>query len=124
MLFSQVREDPMAEIQYVQKRTNAKCLYVTSGGCSILSLLGSCSDSISRIDCVDINPMQTKLAKLKLALCRFYKDDLEKLLDFYEGRSTDKFIILGQLHEYLTETDFRFWANEISLIESGINQTG
>src|SRR5437870_5083311 len=102
IMFSQVREDCTQEIEVANRlqNNNLECLYVTSGGCTVMSLLSTLSKKIKRIDCVDINEEQNKLVKLKIAICMLY-DSLNKILDFYEGRlSQNEYIdVLKQIYE-------------------------
>lgn len=126
-MFSQVR-DCTQEINAINKlkRNDLECLYVTSGGCTVMSLL---SDKIKRIDCVDINDSQNKLVKLKIGLCLLY-DSVDDILNFYEGRLSDtEYIEIMKIllqKKYISLEDYNFWmkTENFNSILNGINQSG
>src|SRR5690349_20230609 len=65
--FAQVREDPAIDLDVVrQVGSRARVIMVASGGCTAAAL-ASHSDAAA-ITCVDANPAQIALARLKLAL--------------------------------------------------------
>src|SRR5579872_5134227 len=88
MLFAQVREDPMIELNVINKIINnsnnnesLSVACITSGGCTALSML---SKYIKVIDCVDINVEQNYLTELKLALCLYFDTKLD-VVNFMQG---------------------------------------
>jgi S-adenosylmethionine:diacylglycerol 3-amino-3-carboxypropyl transferase len=125
MLFAQTREDPMIELDIIDRidkinnfdlKLNILC--VTSGGCTVLSML---SDKINKIDAIDINISQNYLCELKVGVCKYYHDNIYNILKFYQG-SFEK----HEFDEILYNLDIsdnckNYWKGKIY---EGINRTG
>lgn len=129
--FSQVREDPLIELEVVkylqandEKKSDKKLnvLMITSGGCTLLSLL---SDKINVIDAIDVNMQQNYLAELKVAMVILISSK-ELLLDTLEGNSEKKScdIILKYAQKLLSTECYDFWMKNIDIVYSGINNVG
>jgi len=66
LMFSQVREDAEIEIGLLQTLPRgSRFVCVSSGGCLLLNIL-SAVQNLTKVDVVDINPVQLELAKHKL----------------------------------------------------------
>ena len=85
--FSQVREDPSVELNVIKSfgHDNINILCVTSGGCTVLSML----NKNVKITSIDINMHQNCLAKYKLFLCSILGK--KELFDFLEGNNTKEY---------------------------------
>lgn len=67
--FAQVREDPLLDLEIVQRaRPNCRVLIIASGGCTVCAL--NTLEHINEMVVVDPNPAQIELARLKLLLQR------------------------------------------------------
>ena len=62
LLFAQVREDPILEIDALQVRNGGRYVVVGSGGCTALSMLAA---GASHVAAVDLNKTQNHLTELK-----------------------------------------------------------
>lgn len=68
LLFSQVREDPLLDLQVVdrvaaRRGAPARVLLVASGGCTAVSMLAA--DSVAEVHAIDANPAQLHLTALR-----------------------------------------------------------
>jgi S-adenosylmethionine:diacylglycerol 3-amino-3-carboxypropyl transferase len=127
MLFSQVREDPLVEFSVVQKLIKQnedqklKISCITSGGCTILSLLEF--EKIEQIDCVDINPAQNYLTALKIAVCEYFSNSKD-VLDFFQGKLT-KDSYEETVNKFVLQQDVKaYWEKHKEEIYKGFNQRG
>lgn len=121
MLFAQVREDPSIEHCVIDKLdTNLKILCVTSGGCTVLSLL---TDKISHIDAIDINVSQNYLCELKASVCKYLKN-ISDILNFYQGVNDKNYYdkIINELD--LTIDCKEYWLDNMDSVYFGINRSG
>lgn len=121
ILFSQVREDPSIELYCLNQLTNAKVLLVGSGGCTALSLIAN--GNVQSIDIIDLNISQLYLIQLKIQLI-LKLQDLNKILDFYEGKLTKPEYdqIFNSID--LSESCRDYFISHMDLIYQGINQSG
>lgn len=121
ILFSQVREDPRIELYCLNKLNNPNVLLVGSGGCTALSLIAN--GNVRTIDIIDLNIGQLYLIQLKIQLILTLQD-LNKILDFYEGKLTryEYDHIFNSLK--LEENCKNYFTSHMNLIYQGINQTG
>ncbi|AYV78564.1 MAG: protein of unknown function DUF3419 [Edafosvirus sp.] len=125
ILFSQVREDPQIELHAIKELNTSdklKILMITSGGCTVMSLL---SQNIEQIDAIDMNQQQNYLCALKItALMLIESNDL--LLKFFEGKLCYKFYddFLINAKNYLSLECYQFWLCNTNFIYNGINQSG
>jgi S-adenosylmethionine:diacylglycerol 3-amino-3-carboxypropyl transferase len=121
MLFAQVREDPLVELSVVNKlESNSKVLCVTSGGCTVMSIL---CDKIHQLDAIDMNNSQNYLCELKVGVCKYF-NNLQDILNFYQGEMTvtKNLVILNQIN--ISENCRKYWLDNINNVCSGINRTG
>jgi S-adenosylmethionine:diacylglycerol 3-amino-3-carboxypropyl transferase len=128
-MFSQVREDPNVEISVHNKHANMftkRYLLTGSGGCTLFTLLSLMNDDNDIIiDVIDNNISQLYLIQLKLQLIKYFKDDVNALLDFFEGNLNNA-LIDDIFENKLTLSDDckTYWNNNKCLLYSGINQNG
>ena len=124
ILFSQVREDPLIEINAIKKieKEKKKMLLVGSGGCTLFSLISIYGNDIN-VDVVDNNLEQLYLINLKYQIIKYYKQ-VDKILDFFEGRLSEKEFkkVLKKLKKNLLA--YKYWKDNINYVYKGINQTG
>lgn len=122
ILFSQVREDPSVELEVIQTLLGidkAKIVMVGSGGCTLLSLMGS--DKIGEIDCVDASDSQLRLIRLKIAVISHFVEK-NAILKIFHGDDRTLIHALDSLD--ISEEDKMFWKNHGELLLNGINQSG
>ncbi|MEO7367318.1 MAG: DUF3419 family protein, partial [Gemmatimonadaceae bacterium] len=62
LLFAQVREDPVLEIDALRVRSGGRYIVVGSGGCTALSMLAA---GAGHVTAVDLNRTQNHLTELK-----------------------------------------------------------
>jgi S-adenosylmethionine:diacylglycerol 3-amino-3-carboxypropyl transferase len=126
MLFAQVREDPLVDLFALSKtgKTDNKILCVTSGGCTIMSLLAKSSETIKNIDAIDLNQNQNYLCELKIAICSFFNDDIYDIIDCYEGNMEKEEYddLLERLN--ISEPCKNYWIENKDAIYKGVNQQG
>jgi S-adenosylmethionine:diacylglycerol 3-amino-3-carboxypropyl transferase len=123
MLFAQVWEDVNVEIGAIKEiitgdKLRVSC--VTSGGCSLLSLL---SDKIEQIDCIDINPMQNYLAELKLAACTYFQSSADAI-KCLQGELSK-----GEVDNVLSKLELSreardYWESNVNIVYQGVNKNG
>ncbi len=127
--FSQMREDAgvelaLAEIVAERLGRPLRVLVVGSGGCTALSLLGS--DSIARIDAVDLNPAQRHLIELKRAALEALT--LDEQLTFIEADENvaveARLALYQQLRPRLPEDTRAFWDQREDQLGFGVNRVG
>jgi S-adenosylmethionine:diacylglycerol 3-amino-3-carboxypropyl transferase len=132
ILFSQVREDPRIELfalsQINLESENINALCVTSGGCTVLSIL----DKVGHVDAVDMNLNQNYLCELKGAAISHAIEKYEKnnqlgwILKFYKGKldyTSEQYChlldVLG-----ISEPCRQYWKTHVKDVVAGINQIG
>ena len=124
-MFSQVREDPIIEINLHTKliNNNKRYLIVGSGGCTLLTLLSKIKNDVDVIDVIDFNKSQLYLIQLKIAIICYFKNNIDGILDFWEGiLSSDRIDYIFNKLE-LTNECKNYWV-ENNLLYNGINQNG
>ena len=130
IMFSQVREDPIIEIQALQdlssNKNRQRVLMVGSGGCTILSLLAYSKIPLL-IDVVDCNIEQLLLYQLKKTICQIFNNKND-VIRFFQGQLSPnkyndimKFIFDKHL---LSPNGQKYWPNHMDIIYEGINQCG
>jgi S-adenosylmethionine-diacylglycerol 3-amino-3-carboxypropyl transferase len=119
--FAQVREDPAVELYVLNKlEKDSDILCITSGGCTVLSLL---CDNVNKIVAIDVNVQQNYLAELKLALCVHYDDQIY-YVKFLQGEYDEE--EMQKVFDGLTLSDAcrTFWQEHLDVIYAGINRCG
>lgn len=128
LLFSQVREDPMVELSILdkleKKGIKPDVLIIGSGGCTVLTML---NNNVGKIHCIDQNLAQLYLIELKVAILKtFGTKNKQKILDFFEGRFTQKNCddVLYKMSNHISSDCYKFWEKHINHLYNGINQSG
>lgn len=95
--FAQVREDPLLDLWVVEQfgETPGRVLLVASGGCTAALL--AASGRVSHLHLVDLNPAQTALARLKLALVKRPVSERMALLGHAPLRAADRLAALADI---------------------------
>lgn len=124
-MFSQVREDPSIEINIHNKLLNNKKRYliVGSGGCTVLSLLSKIKDDVDIVDVIDFSKEQLYLIQLKISIICYFKNNIDGILDLWEGvLPIDRInYIFNKLK--LSDECRNYWLDN-NLLYTGINQNG
>lgn len=133
--FSQVREDPLTELQVVhhlatQQNHPLRVLLVASGGCTALSLLTH--EAIAHIDAVDLNPAQIHLVELKRQAMlhlsmneQFCLLGIERLNDPVQPCDPgDRLSLYQKLRPHLPKSTGIFWDDRPNQITVGMNRVG
>ena len=149
IMFAQTREDPNVEINALKNilelhKCNTEnysdklsiCL-IASGGDTLCSLMvDDISKNILKIDVIDKNYHQLKLAELKLGLIQMFDgadvmlflQNRIKLKD-YNCKLLQKEVYILILEKMLAEKIIcnnvkEFWTNNLDILEKGVNQMG
>jgi S-adenosylmethionine-diacylglycerol 3-amino-3-carboxypropyl transferase len=77
LFFAQVREDPTLEIAALRPHASGRYAMVSSGGCTVLSLLAA---GAGEVVAVDLNATQHHLVELKAAACTLGAEDARAFL--------------------------------------------
>ncbi len=85
LVFAQVREDPMLEIDALRPHAAGTYIVVGSGGCTALSLLAS---GAGRVVAVDMNATQNHVTELKAAAIATL--DPSDCIQFLGGAPTER----------------------------------
>lgn len=95
--FAQVREDPLLDMEIVQRvRPNCRVLIIASGGCTVCAL--NTLGHIAELMVVDPNPAQIELAQFKLLIQREVSSlERYKLLGHEPMNPEDRWTKLAQL---------------------------
>lgn len=97
-----------------------RVLSVASGGCNVLSLL---LDDPASIFCVDLNPHQLALLRLKMAAIRHL--EYPALLELMGVRASQRRLaILETLLAALTPADRSYWALQGGKVKAGLHRSG
>lgn len=120
--FAQVREDPAIEHMLLNKlKENIDILSISSGGCTILSLL---EDKVNQITAIDMNKEQNYLCELKSRLCCYYKDDADKLIKYLQGEYDDDHMLYIFDNLEISQECKTYWQENITYLLEGINRCG
>lgn len=102
-------EDSDVDRELLQINSKTELLTITSAGCNVLNYL---LDSPHSIHCVDINPKQTALLELKVALIR--NGDFELFFDFFgHGKSIHFLSTYRKVCDELSPASKSFWDSHI-----------
>jgi len=119
--FSQVREDPNVELAIINKlfkNQHINILMILSGGCSLFSLLNNNNYNIT---CVDQNQSQLYLVYLKIAIFKYYLNDIQQILRIFQEQNNFDISLIKHL---LSPECYNYWINNIKYIHIGLNQSG
>ncbi|WP_372367034.1 DUF3419 family protein [Candidatus Uabimicrobium sp. HlEnr_7] len=125
--FSQVREDPLVEHQVVERVFHCKkepldVLLIGSGGCTALGLLNL--PQVGTVNCIDANPAQIQLIKLRnVAIRHLSKEDVLLCLGI-NGSAEEHLSAFDKLCSHLSVEDLEYWQKNLSLIAFGVNRVG
>jgi hypothetical protein len=100
---------------------------ITSGGCSLFSILAKFGGYIDSIDSIDMNVEQNYLAILKLYVVEFY-NDIDNIFSFFDGKFSKEtyniFIDQFMLCKNIPNNTKKFWDANRNFIYDGINISG
>jgi len=117
IIFNSSWEDPAIDRKLLNLDNSSEILTITSAGDNILDYL---LDSPKSIASVDLNPSQTALAELKLAIIKADSyDDLFKL--FGNGHYTNFENLLVRISPNLSSDSFNFWAKRTMYFNSRLS---
>ena len=122
LFFSQVREDPLLEIDALAPASDTTIVVVSSGGCTALSLVAC---GAGRVVSVDSNTTQNHLVELKAQAIRSLEPGA--LLGFLGATSASK---AGRVADYralrgsLSVDAAKFWDSHSRMIGKGILNSG
>jgi S-adenosylmethionine:diacylglycerol 3-amino-3-carboxypropyl transferase len=139
IMFSQVREDPLIEINALNPLTTLisndndnnndnklNVFMIASGGCTLFSIIAASNVPIS-FDIIDSNISQFHLINLKMAIMKYMKTSND-VISFFQGQLSQieyRKILTNILElKLLTKENYDFWETNIDLVYRGINQTG
>jgi S-adenosylmethionine-diacylglycerol 3-amino-3-carboxypropyl transferase len=121
LFFAQVREDPELEIAFLRPHAAGRYVVVTSGGCTVLSLLAS---GAGRVVAVDVNRSQNDLLELKLQAIRCLPADaVVPFLGAAPFRGDRRDVYLG-LRGALTPAARAYWDENGGAIRDGVLNAG
>lgn len=102
-------EDSDIDRKLLQINSESDLLTITSAGCNILNYL---LDSPNSIHCIDVNPKQTALLELKIALIQ--NGDYELFFDFFgNGKSIHFQTTYKKIRTKLSSASITFWDSHI-----------
>ncbi|HUQ47695.1 MAG TPA: DUF3419 family protein [Gemmatimonadaceae bacterium] len=122
LLFAQVREDPLLEIDALTVRSGGKYVVVGSGGCTALSMV---SAGAGHVAAVDLNRTQNHLTELKAVSLGIVSPwEYQGFLgaEPMEGRRRAR--IYWTLRQNLSIEAVRYWDAHGDLIENGVLGAG
>lgn len=110
LVYNTCWEDPRLDREMLQLDRQSRVVMLTSAGCNALDYL---LDGPQRIHCVDVNPAQNALLKLKQSF--FKNGNFSLLWDFFgEGKIECAAIIYRQnIRRFLPPCSRRYWDNHI-----------
>lgn len=120
LMFTQSWEDPACDIEWLDLEPGNTLFTITSGGDNVLDFL---LEDPGRVVSVDINPLQTHLAELKLAAFRTLSH--EELLNLVGVRvDLDAVELYGRLRGVLGQQARRYWDANTDMLASGLLKRG
>lgn len=103
-------EDSDIDRKLLKIDANSKLLTITSAGCNVFNYL---LDQPKSIHSIDINPKQTALLELKIALISY--GDYEEFFNFFGyGKSTNYTSVYKKIRHQLTKPSQFYWDQHIS----------
>lgn len=110
-------EDSSVDRELLKLNNRSKVLTITSAGCNALDYT---LDNPALIDCVDVNPKQTALFELKLALIK--KGNYQYFVDFFgKGKNLYFKEIHNEIKAFLSSDSQSFWNKKISYFDPAGN---
>ena len=121
IFFSQVREDPLIEIELLKDKPNQRVALVASGGCTLLRLLAF--ENIKEVHGIDFNPAQLNLIEIrKAALFQLMSDEELKLLGHQPCKSEERTKLFKKLE--LPPDVEEFYSDKMDQVAFGLGRVG
>lgn len=122
LLFAQVREDPLLEIEGLRVRPGGKYIVVGSGGCTALSMIAA---GAGHVAAVDLNKTQNHLTELKaVSLGLVSPWEYQGFLGAEPMQGKRRIRIYWALRDHLSVEAVRYWDAHGELIEHGVLSAG
>lgn len=122
LLFAQVREDPLLEIDALKARNGGRFIVVGSGGCTALSMI---SAGAGHVAAVDLNKTQNHLTELKaVSLGLVSPWEYQGFLGAEPMQAKRRGRIYWALREHLSVEAVKYWDSHDKLIEDGVLGAG
>ena len=122
LIFAQVREDPVIEMQALAPALEGPIVIVSSGGCTALSMLAA---GARQVVAVDLSPTQNHLVELKCAAIRTI--DAQAAIAFLGGQpmpALRRRRLYGVLAPLLSDRARAYWDANAAMIERGVLHAG
>lgn len=122
LFFSQLREDPLLEIEALRPSAERSFIVVSSGGCTALSLLGA---GAGQVVSVDLNQTQNHLLELKTAaICYLPPEEVLPFLGAAPAlQAFRRHRFLG-FQQALSEGARAYWNRHLKYVENGVLNAG
>jgi S-adenosylmethionine:diacylglycerol 3-amino-3-carboxypropyl transferase len=122
LLFAQVREDPLLEIDGLRVRSGGKYIVVGSGGCTALSMIAA---GAGHVAAVDLNKTQNHLTELKaVSLGLVSPWEYQGFLGAEPMQGKRRARIYLAVREHLSNGAIEYWDTHGDLIENGVLGAG
>lgn len=122
LYFAQVYEDPVLEIEALAPESDETVVAVTSGGCTVLSLLGA---GAGRVVAVDLNISQNHMLELKsVAVARLSAREATAFLGGRPAQGRERLKTYGRLSEDLSTGARAYWDEHRRWIRRGVLVAG
>jgi S-adenosylmethionine-diacylglycerol 3-amino-3-carboxypropyl transferase len=122
LLFAQVREDPLLEIEALALGPADTAVVVSSGGCTALSLVAA---GAGQVVAVDLNKAQNNLVELKAAaVSRLPGPEAVRFLGGSPAAGPERWATYTGLRPALSPTAQRYWDRRHRAIEGGVLRSG
>ncbi|GAB5553530.1 MAG: BtaA family protein [Saprospiraceae bacterium] len=121
LVYNTCWEDPKCDRELLQFDQNSEIVMITSAGCNALDYL---LDQPKQVNCIDVNPRQNALLRLKLA--SFNQTDFNNHFQLFGAGSHEN---LGSLYQDSLRKDLpdyaqKFWDNNLNFFNpKGIRKT-
>lgn len=122
LLFAQVREDPVLEIDALRVRNGGNYVVVGSGGCTALSMIAA---GAGHVAAVDLNKTQNHLTELKaVSLCIMSPWEYQGFLGAEPMSGLRRSRIYSVLRRHLSAEATAYWDANVELVEGGVLGAG
>lgn len=121
LVYNTCWEDPRCDRQLLDLQEDSNVVMITSAGCNALDYL---LDKPKQINCIDMNPRQNALLRLKLSA--FYNSSYDDLFQLFGKGSHDQSeaVYNDALRTYLPDYAQQFWDNNLHYFSGkGIKKT-
>ena len=110
LVYNTCWEDPRCDRELLDFQEDSNVVMITSAGCNALDYL---LDLPAQINCIDVNPRQNALLRLKLST--FYNTDFDTLFKLFGTGSDSKAdaVYFDALRTYLPDYAQKFWDNNL-----------